>query len=276
MKWFFPVLGLILLALLPVACGNNNAAPTAPAAPVVINHNYPLSSVFGSFGSGNGQFDSCSGVAVFRGGIFVADFSNNRIEKFDLNGNFLAAYTGFTQPFAIAFDSNGILYVVNAGAVTMIQPMDQNGNLFTPWGTAGTAVGQFTTPRGIALDSSNRVYVADKGNNRIQRCSNTGTGCVAVGGTATGTANGQFDTPNGVSVDRNGNVWVADSNNNRIQEFNSALAFTQSWGVYGAANGNLSFPTDARMDQDGNLIVVDQLNPGLPASVTQLKKFTAT
>jgi len=30
------------------------------------------------------------------------------------------------------------------------------------------------------------------------------------------------------------------------------------------------------MDQDGNLIVVDQLNPGLPASVTQLKKFTAT
>ena len=261
MKRFVAALGLSLVAMFHLACSSNNAAPSSPSSSGGANHNYPLFGSFGAPGTGNGQFQGPTGITVLHNTIFVVDYNGNRVEKFDLNGNFLASYTGFTSPYAIAADTNGILYITNTGATNMIQPMDQNGNWLTAWGTVGTGVGQFTAvTRGIAVDSSNRVYVADRNNNRIQRCSNTGTGCVTIGGTATGTANGQFDSPYGVFIDKNGNLWVADSGNDRIQEFNSSLTFMQAFGTTGSGNGQFSSPSDVRMDQDGNLIVADLSN----------------
>jgi tripartite motif-containing protein 71 len=254
MKRFLVVLSLALTAFFHVACSSKGS----PSSPSPVNHDYPFYETIGSGGTGNGQFSGPTAMAVLRGAVFVVDYSGNKIDKFDLNGNFLAAYTGFTNPYAIAAGSNGVLYVTNTGAANMIQPMDQNGNLGTAWGTSGTAVGQFsTTTRGIAVDGSNNVYVADRGDNRIERCSNTGTGCVTLGGTAPGTGNGQFTEPYGVSIDKNGNLWVADSGNSRIQEFNSSLGFVQVFGTAGSANGQFSGLTDVRMDQDGNLIVAD-------------------
>ena len=258
MKSFWLVLGLAVLALFQASCSSNKS-PSGPSAPV--NHNYPYSATIGSGGIGTSHYVSPAGIVVFRNAIFVADFNGNKILKYDLTGTFLAAYTGFASPYGIAYDSTGTLYVTNSGAATVIQTMDQNGNLFTPWGMAGTAPGQFSAAtREIAVDSSDNVYVADRDNNRIQRCSNTGTGCVALGGTAPGSGEGQFNAPYGVSIDKNGDLWTADSGNNGIQEFDSSLNFLQAFGTAGTANGQFQFPTDVRMDLDGNLVVVDQGN----------------
>src|SRR3989304_4859767 len=70
---------------------------------------------FGTLGSGDGQFHDPSGVAVDSGGnIYVADTVNNRIQKFDSNGNFLLSFGSFgsgdgqfNSPFGVEVDSGG-------------------------------------------------------------------------------------------------------------------------------------------------------------------------
>ena len=49
-----------------------------------------------------------------------------------------------------------------------IQKFDGNGNFITKWESESTGDGQFDSPGSIAIDSSDKVYVADIYNNRIQ------------------------------------------------------------------------------------------------------------
>lgn len=48
-----------------------------------------------------------------------------------------------------------------------IQKFDSNGNFITKWGTFGDGDGQFVTPEGIAIDSLNNVYVAERNDSSI-------------------------------------------------------------------------------------------------------------
>ena len=100
--------------------------------------------------------------------------------------------------------------------------------------------GQFGNPNGIALDSSGNVYVADAGNDRIQKFNSNGAFVTTWGSSRT--ANGQFISPNGIAVDSSGNVYVAEFSNNRIQKFNSNGAFITKWGSKGNADGQFSSP----------------------------------
>src|SRR6478672_8246490 len=92
-----------------------------------------------------------------------------------------------------------------------------NGTFITKWGTNGTADGQFNDPWGVAIDSSGSVYVADYGNNRIQKFDSNGKFITKWG--TPGSDDGKFSGPAGVAVDSSGNVYVADLANDRIQVF---------------------------------------------------------
>jgi tripartite motif-containing protein 71 len=85
------------------------------------------------------------------------------------------------------------------------------------WGSGGTGNGQFDRPTGVATDAAGNVYVADAGNNRIQKFSSTGAYLTQWG--SEGSGNGQFNGPIGMATDAAGNVYVADAANNRIQKF---------------------------------------------------------
>ena len=87
------------------------------------------------------------------------------------------------------------------------------------WGSTGSGDGQFNAPGGIAIDSSNNVYVVDKSNHRIQKFTSTG-GFITKWGSS-GSGDGQFNVPIGVAVDSSNNVYVSDSGNNRVQKFAS-------------------------------------------------------
>jgi tripartite motif-containing protein 71 len=99
---------------------------------------------------------------------------------------------------------------------------EQPPSFITKWGSPGTADGQFDFPEGVALDSSDNVYVVDAlgGNHRIQKFYSDGTFITKWG--SFGKGDGQFHFPSGVAVDSSGNVYVADIENNRIQKFGSA------------------------------------------------------
>ena len=77
-----------------------------------------LVGAWGEFGSGPGQFNMPWGVAVDAGGdVYVSDWRNDRIQKFDAGGGFIAAYDGrdggdgLARPNGLAVDRLGRIYV---------------------------------------------------------------------------------------------------------------------------------------------------------------------
>jgi len=74
----------------------------------------------------------------------------------------------FRQVTDIAWDSNGNGYISDGYINSRIAKIDRNGNWLMSWGGPGTGPGQFSTPHSITTDAQDRIYVADRGNGRIQ------------------------------------------------------------------------------------------------------------
>ena len=65
-------------------------------------------------------------------------------------------------------DGSGLVYVAVA-CNDLLQVFSSDGAFLFKWGSQGGVDGQFQDPKGIAVDGSGRVYVADTFNNRIQK-----------------------------------------------------------------------------------------------------------
>jgi DNA-binding beta-propeller fold protein YncE len=74
----------------------------------------------------------------------------------------------FRQVTDMAWDSAGNTYISDGYINSRVAKIDKEGNWVKSWGEAGTGPGQFNTPHSIAVDAQGHVYVADRGNRRIQ------------------------------------------------------------------------------------------------------------
>ena len=136
--------------------------------------------VWGSEGTGDGQFTHPTGIAVdSSGNVYVADTGNDRIEKFHSTGTFLIKWGSygatdgvFNAPMDVTVDSSGQVYVADTGN-KRIQKFSPDGTFLAQWGSGGTGNGQFSSPTGIAVDSWGNVYVADL-TSRIQKFNSVG------------------------------------------------------------------------------------------------------
>ena len=220
---------------------------------------------WGALGSGDGQFSAPRGIAVDdSGNVYVADTGNNRIQKFDNNGNFLLKWGSagtengqFNAPVDVAVDTAGNIHVVELGN-DRIQKFDPSGLLQLVWGTEGTSSSQFNAPNGIGADTLGFVYVADSGNNRIQKF-NLGGGFIQLWGSS-GLNFGQFNTPTDVAVDDSGFVYVVDRDNYRIQKFNAATVFQLKWGAQGSEDQRFELPHGIAIDDARRFYVADEHN----------------
>jgi hypothetical protein len=142
----------------------------SPAASLA-TRGFVLATSFGSAGSGPGQFVEPGGIAVNEasGEVFVADRGNNRIERFDSAGGFLAAFNGsgaptgaIGAPVAIAVDnspsaSSGNVYVTDV-THAVVDKFDHEGNYVGQ--IAGTSEAPFGELIGVAVDPEGDVWVA--------------------------------------------------------------------------------------------------------------------
>ncbi len=225
---------------------------------------------WGTPGTGNGQFNNPFGIAVDNNGnVYVSDYTNNNIQKFDSSGNFILQWgsggngTGqFSSPIGVAVDSSGNVYVADQGNFR-IQKFDSLGNYILQWGSYGSGNGQFVYPWELAVDNSGGssngdVFVADNGIQNIQRFTSTGIYVTQWG--SNGTGNGQFNSPEGIAIDSNENIYVLDTGNSRIEKFSNTGAYILQWGNMGSGNGQFNGPFELAVDGSGNVYVDDRNN----------------
>ncbi|MGB8474354.1 MAG: peptidyl-alpha-hydroxyglycine alpha-amidating lyase family protein [Candidatus Acidiferrum sp.] len=74
----------------------------------------------------------------------------------------------FRQVTDMAWDAAGDTYISDGYINSRVAKFDKDGNWIKSWGEPGDKPGQFNTPHNIAIDNAGNVYVADRGNNRIQ------------------------------------------------------------------------------------------------------------
>ena len=257
------------------------------------------------------------GVATdIAGNVYIADSGNNVIEKIDYSGNLtviagngtpgmasngVATSTQLNAPCGVAADSSGNIYIADTGN-NLIEKVDSSGNLtiIAGNGTPGMASNgvatstQLNAPCGVAADSSGNIYIADTGNNLIEKVDSSGNLTIIAGNGTPGMAsNGSVATasslfnPSGIAVDLIGEVYIADSGNNLIEQIDSLgnLVFIAGTGASGsptpgaATSSDLSVPSGVSIDGSGNVYIADSLNsvieevtpnvtPGQPGSLS--------
>ncbi len=241
----------------------------------------------------NAKFNGPQGITIdIAGTIYVADTNNNRIRKITPDGTVTtfagsgtASYldgTGtnarFDTPYNLAVDIAGNVYVSDTNN-NRIRKITSAG-VVTTFAGSGTATflngtgtnASFNSPRGIVIDASSNIYIADTFNHCIRKITSAGVVSTFAGsGNATfsdGTGSSAgFNTPYGINMDVFGNFYVADYNNNRIRKITSAGVVTTIAG-FGTAtyldgtgtNAGFYNPAGVAADSFGNIYVSDKGN----------------
>ncbi|TKJ30050.1 MAG: hypothetical protein CEE40_06525 [Chloroflexi bacterium B3_Chlor] len=128
---------------------------------------------YGSFGSGDGELNQPTDVAVDgEGNLYVVDADNHRIQVLDRDGRYLRQWSisraNTVDSPHIEWGMSGLLFLTDP-EMGQVYVYDQYGRVVTLWGEKGSLDGQFSKPVGIAFDQRISVYVADTYNHRIQR-----------------------------------------------------------------------------------------------------------
>jgi hypothetical protein len=229
---------------------------------------------------GAGVLDQPTGLAVDpSGNTYVTNTTEDIIQKFGPSGSYQLSWGGtgcgtgqMKDAGALATDSSGNVYVADTKCES-IQKYDSSGTPLLSFGGFGDcatscADGDVYDPSGIAVDGSGDVYVADTGNDRIEKYDSSGNFLLKWG--MTGTSDNQLRSPMGLAIDGSGNVWVADYSNNKVKEFSSSGTWIRTiGGASGSADGLFKNPTDLDFDSDGTLWVLDKGN-------NRFQRFTAT
>lgn len=111
-----------------------------------------------------------------------------------------------TRPADVLVAPSGEIYVAEGhssdSSPARISKFSADGSHITSWGTLGSGPGEFRTAHALAMDSQGRIFVADRGNNRVQVFDQDG-GFIA--------AWRQFGRPNDVFIDADDRIYVVDA-----------------------------------------------------------------
>jgi len=118
----------------------------------------------------------------------------------------------FFQPNDVLVAPNGDIFVSEGhssspGSTARLLKFSKDGRLIASWGTLGNGPDEYDQPHALAMDSRGRLFVGDRGNNRIKILDQNGKLLDTWY---------QFSRPSGIYIDKDDNMYVADSESGSV------------------------------------------------------------
>jgi peptidylamidoglycolate lyase len=203
--------------------------------------------------------------------IWLTDVALHQIFKFSHDGKLLmklgvAKVTGkdslhFNLPTDIAVSDDGSFYVSDGYGNSRVVKFSSKGKYIKEWGVYGNKDGEFIIPHGIAIDRNNKIYVADRQNNRVQIFDSSGIFLKEIKN------NVQVQQLPSIAIDSSSHLFAIDYdptkkmdstvNGSTIFEFDSSQHAKNHFGATGSANRTTSWFHDIAIDNKGNIYVGD-------------------
>lgn len=264
---------------------------------------YPTPTACGDGGSAlNAELDTPTGAAVDTSDdIFIGDINSPNVRRVDGisgtitaiagNGTFGDAGDGgpatsaeLESVWGLGLDSSDNLYIAANGrirrvdAVTGIITTAAGNGVPGFSGDGGPATGaQLNDPRGVAVDASGNLYIADTANFRIRRVDATtgiittvaGNGTCPFSGDGGPAVNAGICSPDGVAVDSAGNLFIAETGDDRVRRVDAAtqtittVAGNGTGGFHGDGGPATSaglYVSGVAIDSASNLYIADYFN----------------
>lgn len=218
---------------------------------------------------GAGMFVMPHGLTVdSEDNVWLTDVGRHQVFKFSPDGRLLltigeAGTPGtdaghFNLPTDVAVLEDGSVLVSDGYGNTRVAKFSADGTFLMSWGTAGTGPGQFDLPHGIDADTAGRVYIADRGNSRIQVFDARGRFLTEWSGPEVG-------RPYAVAVSVDGRVHVADGGDQpTAPPDRSGVAVLDPdgrvltrFGSFGNYDGQFRLAHDIAVGREGAVYVVD-------------------
>ncbi|MGI8785519.1 MAG: IPT/TIG domain-containing protein [Acidobacteriota bacterium] len=264
----------------------------------------------GSSGDGGpasaATFEFPQGIVLDAAGqiFFIADTDNHRIRRID-SGGIIGSFAGgasqnaflgddgpawraaLSKPYAIAVDSANRLFIADSENSRVRRVDPASGLITTVAGTERYASyngdnkpaiqASLKSPKGVTIDPSGNIYIADTGNHRVRKVDAFGTITTIAGNGDKGfspdnvlATQAMVDQPWGVAVDAGGNLYIAEFGTHRIRRvdrgsgFITTIAGNGQGGYSGdgvpATATSLFSPSAVAVDRSGNVFIADSDN----------------
>jgi len=193
--------------------------------------------------------------------VWVIDDWRQQIFEFSNDGKRLLRTLGeagvagtddkhFGRPTGIAWMPDGTFFVTDGYTNARVIKFDRDGNVLATWGSKGSGPGQFQLPHAIAIDRTRRVFVADRGNHRIQIFDQNGKFILQWT---------QIRSPEYILMTPDSRVWVADGVTNKFLKYSLNGSLEYSWGTYGVFPGGIWGVHQFSVDSQGNVYAAEAL-----------------
>ena len=266
-----PILGLPLLQPQAIAIDPEGFVfiiDTGQSRIVKFNSKGDYIFALGGFGWETEQFDRPLDITAKSGlEIFVADFNNERIQRYDKSLNYISSFYSeetfstdlqFGFPGGVDVSAQGELFICD-NENNRILKLNTLGEPTLSFGDFNWGDGQLEYPAKVEISPHNLIYVSDQHANQVVVFDYFGNYISRFGSDL-------LNKPQGMTWSQN-KLFVADSGNNRLAVFDKNHRLIYSWGDEGSKIGAFKNPVDVDefderiyvLDSDNNRIQVFEL-----------------
>ena len=204
--------------------------------------------------------------------VWIIDDQLHMIYKFTYDGELVYSHgelgvsgrgpNNFDRPTDIAWLPDGTYFISDGYGGKRIAKFDPDGNFIMDWGSApvdpdNPGPGEFNNPHSIAISADRRIFVIDRGNERMQVFDENGNFLDMWSLRSPHWPESQNTLLVNHFIDTDGYIWVSNAPTSRLMKFDQDGNYLYGWGAPGMEAGRLACSHGITTDQDGNLYIAD-------------------